>query len=59
MSLCTGGAGLGASPWSVLRVVFGVGAGCGVGVGYGYGYGLGFRWDKSPEQMPKRVVIDL
>ena len=55
----SGGAGVGATPWSALRVVFGVGAGCGIGIGYGYGYGIGLRWDKPPEQVPKRVVIEL
>ncbi|XP_024364174.1 uncharacterized protein [Physcomitrium patens] len=55
----TGGTGIGATPWSSLRFVFGVGAGCGIGVGYGYGFGLGVRWDKPPQDVPKRVVIEL
>lgn len=63
MSLClwlfSGGAGLGATPWNALRVVFGVGAGCGIGVGFGYGYGLGYRWDKPPEPVAKRVIIEI
>lgn len=55
----SGGTGIGATPWSSLRFVFGVGAGCGIGVGYGYGFGLGVRWDKPPQDVPKRVVIEL
>ncbi|KAL3719461.1 hypothetical protein ACJRO7_004426 [Eucalyptus globulus] len=37
-----GGLGFDGSPWSHLRLVFGVGAGCGVGVGFGYGRGFGY-----------------
>ncbi|KAI6670554.1 hypothetical protein NL676_005439 [Syzygium grande] len=36
-----GGLGFDGSPWSHLKLVFGVGMGCGVGVGFGYGQGFG------------------
>eukprot|EP00850_Spirogloea_muscicola_P015419 SM000117S25539 [mRNA] locus=s117:434777:435007:- [translate_table: standard] len=59
----TGGAGFHTTPWSSLRLVFGVGAGCGLGVGFGYGFGLGARLDRRVRQPrreePKRFVLEL
>jgi hypothetical protein len=58
---CAGGAGIGATPWNTISVVFGVGAGCGIGVGFGFGSGAGYRLDRPPKQSPpqKLVIIEI
>jgi len=58
---CAGGAGIGATPWNKISVVFGVGAGCGIGVGFGFGSGAGYRLDRPPKQSPlqKLVIIEI
>lgn len=52
-----GGAGIGASPWNHLKLVFGIGFGCGIGIGYGFGQGIGVLWDRVPPKSPNGKVI--
>ncbi|XP_056175950.1 uncharacterized protein LOC130140482 [Syzygium oleosum] len=59
-----GGLGFDGSPWSHLKLVFGVGMGCGVGVGFGYGRGFGYgasleslsRDSKRSSKSERRII---
>ncbi|XP_030536769.1 keratin, type II cytoskeletal 5 [Rhodamnia argentea] len=59
-----GGLGFDGSPWSHLKLVFGVGVGCGVGAGFGYGQGFGYgasldslsRDSKRSSKSERRII---